>query len=284
MQQEHPLTPTLSPATGERENIRASKRDSLNGERFQCRMNRFPLPSPARGEGQGEGSSSYPRHSDQIPTDAQSSPRTARLLRKRPTWAEKLLWRWLRGRRFSGYKFRRQHPFGPYVLDFFCCESRLDIELDGGGHNDRSQEIEDDKRDRFLQAHGVRVLRFRNRALIENRDGVRTMIWEALQQSPCSSGKSDQTVTARETAPLTPSLSPQGGERVKSAIRKHESSAGKIDARHDSSALSPSDKRKDRVTNGGLKRDTRSISLSPSDGERARVRGRNDQTVTAKSS
>jgi hypothetical protein len=49
----------------------------------------------------------------------------ARQLRKDETWAEKLMWRWLRGRRFSGYKFRRQHPIGIYYLDFFCEEAEL---------------------------------------------------------------------------------------------------------------------------------------------------------------
>ena len=54
----------------------------------------------------------------------------ARQLRQIETWAEKLMWRWLR-RRFSGYKFRRQYPLGNYYLDFFCAEAELNIELDG---------------------------------------------------------------------------------------------------------------------------------------------------------
>src|SRR6266568_4785357 len=58
----------------------------------------------------------------------------ARNLRKRDTWTEKLLWSWLRDRRFSAYKFRRQHAFGPYILDFFCVEAFLNIELDGLQH------------------------------------------------------------------------------------------------------------------------------------------------------
>src|SRR6266851_10473167 len=58
----------------------------------------------------------------------------ARALRKKRTWAEKLVWRWLRDRRFAGYKFRRQHPTGKYSLDFFCEEARLSIELDGFQH------------------------------------------------------------------------------------------------------------------------------------------------------
>jgi very-short-patch-repair endonuclease len=106
----------------------------------------------------------------------------ARLLRKRLTPPEKLLWRWLRGRRFSGFKFRRQHPLGDYVLDFYRCEARLDIELDGGGHNDRIQEAKDKRRDAFLRARNIFVLRFQNSSLLENADGVRTMIWEALHE------------------------------------------------------------------------------------------------------
>ena len=52
----------------------------------------------------------------------------ARELRQTETWAEELMWRWLRGRRFSGYKFRRQHPLGNYYLDFFCEEDELNID------------------------------------------------------------------------------------------------------------------------------------------------------------
>ena len=52
----------------------------------------------------------------------------ARALRQQRTWAEKLIWRWLRNRRFSAYKFRRQHPAGSYFLDFYCEEARLSIE------------------------------------------------------------------------------------------------------------------------------------------------------------
>jgi uroporphyrinogen-III synthase len=58
----------------------------------------------------------------------------ARQLRKTETWAEKLVWSWLRNRRFSNYKFRRNHPVGIYFLDFFCEEAELNIELDGRHH------------------------------------------------------------------------------------------------------------------------------------------------------
>ena len=55
----------------------------------------------------------------------------ARRLRLKSTWAEKVLWRMVRNERFAGYKFRRQHPFGAYTLDFYCAEARLVVETDG---------------------------------------------------------------------------------------------------------------------------------------------------------
>src|SRR5436309_7427289 len=71
----------------------------------------------------------------------------ARNLRKRDTWAEKLLWTWLRDRRFSSYKSRRQHTFGPYILDFFCVEAFLDIELDGLHHGRPDKQKADAERE-----------------------------------------------------------------------------------------------------------------------------------------
>src|SRR5256885_13276433 len=76
----------------------------------------------------------------------------ARVLRKKPTWAEKLVWRWLRGRRFSGYHFRRQHPVGKYSLDSSCEEARLAIELDGGQHGFPEQRKHDAEREKVLAA------------------------------------------------------------------------------------------------------------------------------------
>jgi very-short-patch-repair endonuclease len=74
----------------------------------------------------------------------------ARQLRKDETWAEKLIWRWLHGRRFSGYKFRRQHPIGIYYLDFFCEEAELNVELDGSQHGFSDQRKHDVEREKFL--------------------------------------------------------------------------------------------------------------------------------------
>src|SRR6266567_448824 len=105
----------------------------------------------------------------------------ARNLRKRDTWTEQLLWSWLRDRRFSAYKFRRQHAFAPYILDFFCVESFLNIELDGLQHGRPDKQRTDAECDSWLEARGVKVLRFWNSRLRRERDAIRETIWQALQ-------------------------------------------------------------------------------------------------------
>jgi very-short-patch-repair endonuclease len=106
----------------------------------------------------------------------------ARLLRHQPTWAEKLMWRWLRGRRFSGYKFRRQHPQGKYVLDFYCEEARLAIELDGGQHGHPDQQRHDAEREVYLASLSIKVLRFWNSSLRRNAESIRNTIFDELQK------------------------------------------------------------------------------------------------------
>ena len=105
----------------------------------------------------------------------------ARQLRKDDTWAEKLMWRWLRDRRFSGYKFRRQHPLGIYYLDFFCEEAELNIELDGSQHGFPDQRKHDLEREKFLQSLGIKTLRFWNSRLRREAKVVRDAIFNELQ-------------------------------------------------------------------------------------------------------
>jgi len=76
--------------------------------------------------------------------------------------AERRLWSLLR-RKDLGFRFRRQHPFGPYFIDFFCAEANLAVELDGKTHDLREES--DPKRDAYLAAHGVETLRLANSAL-----------------------------------------------------------------------------------------------------------------------
>jgi len=106
----------------------------------------------------------------------------ARNLRKQDTWAEKLVWSWLRDRRFSAYKFRRQHTFGEYILDFFCVEAFLDIELDGSQHGFPEQRKKDENRDAWLAKAGVKVLRFWNSRLRRDKEFIRATIWRELQE------------------------------------------------------------------------------------------------------
>jgi len=97
-------------------------------------------------------------------------PRTARALRSNATEAERRLWRHLKTRQVVGFKFRRQHPIGPYVADFCCLEKRLIVELDGGQHV--RQVRKDQQRTEWLEAAGYRVVRFWNRKIFEDIDSV----------------------------------------------------------------------------------------------------------------
>jgi very-short-patch-repair endonuclease len=106
----------------------------------------------------------------------------ARGLRHNSGWAERLMWKWLRDRRFTNYKFRRQHPVSPYTLDFFCEEAQLSIELDGGQHGIPENQVRDETRTRFLQNLGIKELRFWNSRLRTNPQAVRQMIFQALHE------------------------------------------------------------------------------------------------------
>ena len=110
---------------------------------------------------------------------ARANP-TARALRRDLTDAERLIWCRLRNRGLYGHKFRRQHPVGPYVVDFVCIEERLVVEIDGGQHAE--QAARDEMRSVFLKAKGYRVLRFWNNEVMANIEGVLAAIAAALGQ------------------------------------------------------------------------------------------------------
>jgi very-short-patch-repair endonuclease len=92
----------------------------------------------------------------------------AKELRQRQTSAEEKLWALLRNKQLGGYKFRRQHPIGPFIVDFYCDEARLVIELDGGIHD--GQMGYDEAWGQWLEENGYRVLRFGNK-IIEEGEG-----------------------------------------------------------------------------------------------------------------
>ena len=111
-----------------------------------------------------------------------SSIQIARQLRRNQTDEEKELWRALRSHRFAGFKFRRQHPAGIYVLDFYCAVARLDVELDGFQHGLPEQLQHHQTRSAFLKEQDIEELRFWNQAWRNNREGCLLAIWDALQR------------------------------------------------------------------------------------------------------
>ena len=106
----------------------------------------------------------------------------ARALRRKQTWAEKMMWSWLRNRRFNGWKFRRQHSIGPYYIDFFCEEARLAIELDGFGHWFTDKQARDKDRQKFLVRLGIKVLRYPNARLRRDAQVIRDALYQTLQE------------------------------------------------------------------------------------------------------
>jgi len=103
-------------------------------------------------------------------------------LRSTPTDAESRLWSRLRRKQLDGFRFRRQQPIGPYIVDFFCPSAKLVIEVDGGQH--AVLENDDARRTRWLEARGCRVVRFWNNDVLANTDGVILAILEALRADP----------------------------------------------------------------------------------------------------
>lgn len=138
------------------------------------------LPSPSgRGAG-GEGGSTFKERKPHHPPLPPDLLEFARRLRKEQTDAERLMWSLLRDRRLAGRKFRRQHSLEPYVLDFFCHELQLAVELDGGRHNDPEGRQRDEKRTKFLTGNGIRVLRFWNHDVLQDTEVVLEVIWREL--------------------------------------------------------------------------------------------------------
>ena len=102
-------------------------------------------------------------------------------MRKNPTRAERGLWKALRASGLDA-AFRRQHPIGPYIVDFVCLEARLVLEVDGGGHVEPDQAEYDKMRDEYLKAREFRVRRYFNNDVLKNLEGVIEDIAEALKE------------------------------------------------------------------------------------------------------
>jgi very-short-patch-repair endonuclease len=121
---------------------------------------------------------------DVAPKARPLTTRNARKLRRKMTLPEVVLWHWLR-QRPDGLKFRRQHPTGPYVLDFFCGDARLAIEIDGETHSRGDQPQRDMARDQWLRSAGIETLRIPAVDILNDADAVlRWVIAEATERLP----------------------------------------------------------------------------------------------------
>jgi len=106
------------------------------------------------------------------PQDTKFLAARARELRRTLTPAEACLWRHLQSSQLEGRKFRRQHCVGTYILDFYCPAERLAVELDGAAHDHEQAQRRDAARTAFLVKLGIRVVRFENRDILRNTEGV----------------------------------------------------------------------------------------------------------------
>ena len=111
-----------------------------------------------------------------------ASIQNARNFRKHPTASEKLLWHALRDRQIAGAKFRRQHPVNQFVLDFFCREKLIAIEIDGGIHAKTEIVNHDLERTEYLMLQGITVLRFTTDEVMHSLDVVLLEIRKALRE------------------------------------------------------------------------------------------------------
>lgn len=101
-------------------------------------------------------------------------------LRKSMTPAEKVLWERLRNRQVKGFRFRRQHPLKDFIVDFFCYDAMLVIEVDGSVHNETNRKERDEQRTIILKKLGIREIRFTNDEVINKTDQVVKKIGEEL--------------------------------------------------------------------------------------------------------
>ena len=180
----------------------------------QWRSTLTPSPSPeGRGElkavpplplGEGRGEGEKPKKKPALPEKLLTY---ARELRASQTDAEKLLWKLLRNRQIADTKFRRQHPLERYILDFYCHEKKLVIELDGSQHFEEKAKDYDQKRTEYLNQQGIKVLRFDNKQMLTETEAVLEMIYNEIV---ASSNTPNPSPKGRGEPSLSPSTSGRG--------------------------------------------------------------------------
>ena len=120
-------------------------------------------------------------------------------LRNNSTAPEAILWRTLKGKQIDGLKFRRQFGLGPYVLDFYCPEIKLCIELDGEIHKSYEQSQYDEIRTRFMASNNIKVIRFENDAVYRNIEAIKETIKEHKRMWERGRPNMDQTTPTPPT-------------------------------------------------------------------------------------
>lgn len=106
----------------------------------------------------------------------------ARAMRHSPTSAENFLWQVLRARQFAGLKFRRQHPVEPYILDFYCPEIQLAVEVDGAQHANVKGMQDDAQRTAYLAEKGIKLIRFWNHEVMTQPEHVLNHLWNIVRE------------------------------------------------------------------------------------------------------
>jgi very-short-patch-repair endonuclease len=118
----------------------------------------------------------------------ESTQKLAKVLPRAMSLPEVLLWRELKRSAGPGPQFRKQHPFGPYVLDFYCARARLCVEVDGYAHGTADRPQRDDRRDLYLEQEGILVVRITARAVLEDphavAHGLRVLTTERIADRP----------------------------------------------------------------------------------------------------
>jgi len=249
-------------------------RAALTSEAARTAARPSPSPQPSPPVGEREKKSVRVEHLGMHRTRTEDARDFARHLRQESTPSEKWLWRLLRDRHFSEFKFRRQYACGPYFLDFHCTLAQLAVELDGGHHGFPDERARDEERNRFLATKDIKVLRFWNHQLRGELESVRFEIWYALMERTGRTAELAQ-FKARPVEAYGQNLSAEGRGRAgvdADAIREWVRPAP-------SPRPSPPMGEREKAGRGNLA-DRRVTAFatpaavpSPPSGERARVRG-----------
>ena len=178
--------------------------------------------SPLEGESARGRSPQSSRWGEMKRSYTQQTLERAKTLRQSQTDAEGLLWHYLRRKQLDGYKFRRQQPIGPYIVDFACMSRKLVIELDGGQHAERH--AYDETRDDYLRGKGYRILRFWNNEVFQNCMDVLEAVYQALVSPPPHQPSFGSLATVPPPHQPSPGGSasatpPQGGSDLEACIR-----------------------------------------------------------------